>query len=403
MVTAQAKVGCILRHDAEPLAAHSPRARWLSSHVTADTMRLAYRLVLGRDVEEEFVDELAERYPTLADLHRYLISLPEFRYRALSGVTADTMRIAYRLFLGRDVEEEFVDELVRVYPTLDHLRDYLIHMPEFRGKISALRKPALSGHEPPTRIDGLGAEADLAPLFEHVKATWQRFGETDPHWSVSTAEVFRRERIGENIELFYETGRSETERFIRTLRRNGIDPAGLRSCVEIGCGVGRITGYLAERFEHVVGYDISSAHLALAREYLDSKGIGNVELRPMGGVEELDRMPKTDAVFTVVVLQHNPPPIIKAMVEAMIHALNPGGVAFFQVPTYNQSYGFDLDAYMADRLADDQTMEMHVLPQEVIFEIADRQGARIVEVIEDTYTLCPPGEMSNTFLIQKRA
>jgi hypothetical protein len=91
-----------------------------------------------------------------------------------------------------------------------------------------------------------------------------------------------------------------------------------------------------------------------------------------------------------------------AMVEQMLRALNPGGVAFFQVPTFRDGYVFDLAAYMAGDATAHETMEMHVLPQDAIFGAAHREGARVVEVIEDTYTMCPPGEVSTTFLIQKR-
>jgi hypothetical protein len=46
-------------------------------------------------------------------------------------------------------------------------------------------------------------------------------------------------------------------------------------------------------------------------------------------------------------------------------------------------------------------MEMHVLPQNRIFEIVRAGGGRVLEVIEDGWAGYRGGEVSNTFLVQK--
>jgi hypothetical protein len=102
----------------------------------------------------------------------------------------------------------------------------------------------------------------------------------------------------------------------------------------------------------------------------------------------------------MIVLQHNPPPVIAFIIEALIRALNPGGVAFFQVPTYRRGYTFSLTDYLSED-ASKGGMEMHVLPQSKVFEIAQRAGGRVLEVIDDTWTGLRVKEVSNTFVIQK--
>jgi SAM-dependent methyltransferase len=319
-----------------------------------------------------------------------------------SRVTPDAIRLGYRLFLDREPEGDNAERLAELIPTLDDLRRYFLNLPEFRCQVAPKRSPSLTGVEPPMAIDGVRGESDLAPLFEHIRATWQRFGETEPHWSVATSKKFLRENLDANRLEFYQSGRWDADRFFGAMDRNGIDPAGLRSCIEIGCGVGRVTPWLAGRFERVVGCDVSGGHLAEARAYFDEQGIGNVLFVHLGSIADFGRLPKADAVFSVVVLQHNPPPVIKAIIEGMIRALNPGGVAFFQVPTYHQGYRFDLASYLAGEATAHETMEMHVLPQATIFELIERERARPVEVLEDTYTCCREGEVSSSFLVQKR-
>src|SRR3989442_10706589 len=61
--------------------------------------------------------------------------------------------------------------------------------------------------------------------------------------------------------------------------RLGADPRG-RTCVEVGCGPGRMTRHLAQRFDRVVAVDVSPAMLRLASAGVDSP---NVEFVPVPG------------------------------------------------------------------------------------------------------------------------
>jgi hypothetical protein len=47
-------------------------------------------------------------------------------------------------------------------------------------------------------------------------------------------------------------------------------------------------------------------------------------------------LPKVDAVVTLIVLQHNPPPVIKLILRSLLDALKQGGVAYFQLLTYSE-------------------------------------------------------------------
>ena len=100
-------------------------------------------------------------------------------------------------------------------------------------------------------------------------------------------------------------------------------------------------------------------------------------------------------------LQHNPPPVILAILERVFARLQPGGIAYFQVPTYRAGYRFVLEEYLREDVGKSE-MEMHVLPQSVIMQAAARHGLELLEVIEDPYTGMRPGEVSNTFLLRKR-
>jgi SAM-dependent methyltransferase len=267
---------------------------------------------------------------------------------------------------------------------------------------AGLRRPTLSGHEPPMAIEPVGDGPALQSLFEHIQSTWQHLGESDPFWSVVSGDRFRQNVLDDAARRdFYENGRDDVHRLFATLARAGVDPAPLRSCLEYGCGLGRVTRWLAPRFAGVHAYDISAAHLRGADEYLRAQGLDNVTLHQVHSVAQLDDLPRVDLVFSVIVLQHNPPPIIRAIVQKLLRALNPGGIAFFQVPTYREDYRFSLADYLGNE-GTRKDMEMHVLPQREIFALARAEGAELLEVQEDGCTGMRPGEVSNTFLMRKR-
>lgn len=82
-------------------------------------------------------------------------------------------------------------------------------------------------------------------------------------------------------------------------------------------------------------------------------------------------------------------------------SLNPGGIAYFQVPTYQRGYYFSCTGYLTN-FGGKKGMEMHVLPQAEVFNIADQADAQVLEIFEDSWTGIVNGGRSNTFIIRKR-
>jgi SAM-dependent methyltransferase len=285
-----------------------------------------------------------------------------------SRVDPQSVIWAYRLFLDREPENpEVVEEKVKAFAS----------------------------------TEDVDSAVDLQTLFTHVQETWEYLGETEPHWSALTSNRFERSNILDNIEAFYDSGRQHVWQLFRTLDRNRIEPARLRSCLEYGCGPGRVSGWLAERFEKVFAYDISRSHLQEAESYLAGAGISNVTLHHIKQVQDISNLPKVDLVYSILVLQHSPPPMISFIVKEFLKALNPGGIALFQVPTYRLGYRFSLSEYLSSQ-AGRREVEMHVLPQAKIFDLVRQEGGKLIEVIEDGCTGLVPKELSNTFLIQKQ-
>ena len=307
----------------------------------------------------------------------------------------------YRLFLDREPENQaVVDEKVKEFTNSQELRKVFILSDEFRKNGHILHSAALLGDEPMMIIEDTCSEAELNLLFEHIQDAWTYLGETDPYYYVCISKDFEKTNIQKTEETFYNSGKHDVVRLFKTMERNGIDYTPFKSCLEYGCGVGRVTHWLAESFEVVHGYDISPAHLQIAEKYLNSKNIQNVVLHQIRKIREIERFPKVDLIYSVIVLQHNPPPIINFIIRQFIRALNPNGIALFQVPTYRLGYKFLLQEYSSSD-ATIRELEMHVLPQSKIFEVIRQEGGKLIEIIEDGCTGLRYKEMSNTFLVQK--
>ena len=118
------------------------------------------------------------------------------------------------------------------------------------------------------------------------------------------------------------------------LGRLGADPRG-GVAVEVGCGPGRMTAALAQRFDRVVALDVSPAMLARAREAVP---VGTVEFREISG-ERLDGVAdgEADALVCYLVLQHLPSRAhVLAYLREFGRVLRPGGEAFVQLPVLDR-------------------------------------------------------------------
>jgi SAM-dependent methyltransferase len=322
--------------------------------------------------------------------------IPDYKETAETGmITRQDVLYAYRLLLGREPENEQVIEDHLDLPNLTALRERFIAAPEF----VSMRIPVPAN--PLAKVARHDIEVDAGPklkaLLDRVYRIWSRLGEEDPFYSVLTFDRFHQDQIAENLDEFYSSGARDIERLMLCFERNQTG-SGIRQVVELGCGVGRLTSLLAAKFPSVLGLDVSNAHLELAREHCRRREIRNADFRQVRSVEDLDELPPIDLFFSLIVLQHNPPPVIVALLERIFSRVAPGGIVYFQVPTLLPGYRFRVDEYL--RQPEATVIEMHAVPQREILRLLDQAGLRLIEIVEDDCTGIQGG-ISNTFVAQK--
>jgi SAM-dependent methyltransferase len=323
-------------------------------------------------------------------------------------VPEELVTAAYQLILGRDPEDRAVVRSAALgCRNVEELRKSFFDCAEFRAQVLPRIAEPLQNRFP---LDGERSQQvevtcdrkRLSQLLDHVEKTWKKLGEQKPYWSVLTFPDFENDQFEANRRKFYETGRADMGRFQVWASRNGVslNPAG--SCLEYGCGVGRVTRWLATVFGEVIACDVSAPHLELAREELQKQSqFANVRFLEINSLAALDCLPPVDVVFSVIVLQHNPPPVIALILTRLLSCMRPGGIGYFQVPTRARGYRFSVDDYLKEHNGKLE-MEMHTIPQKDTFAIIRQAGCELLEVQPDNMT----GSLdfiSNTFLVRKPA
>lgn len=97
------------------------------------------------------------------------------------------------------------------------------------------------------------------------------------------------------------------------------------SILDFGCGIGRITEFMAKDFKSVIGVDISPTMLAEGRKRLGT--YKNVKLLETDGVNIPLSENSTDFVFAYLVFQHiKDRNIVEGAFREILRVLKPGGV-----------------------------------------------------------------------------
>jgi SAM-dependent methyltransferase len=219
--------------------------------------------------------------------------------------------------------------------------------------------------------------------FERVRQNWEHFGERDPMFGVLS--IPGKEGTWEADE-FYEYGRGEIASMYGQIDQAGVHPPS-DHVLDFGCGVGRLSFALAERFDEVDGVDISPAMLAMARErnvfgdrcrfhQYDGNDLGRFAAGTFG------------MVVSLMTLQHVPPPMVPRYLGEMVRVTRAGGVIAVQMPDVRR---VSLKARVREaanvliyhRMLRRPRMEMHARTAADVARIFAAAGATVVGAIPD--------------------
>ena len=164
---------------------------------------------------------------------------------------------------------------------------------------------------------------------------WRYWGESDPLYGVAAWEG--REKDGSSPwtdDDFYQLGEKDWADFLEHWQKYGLNP-GL--CVEIGCGAGRLTMFMAEHFHRLEALDISEAMIRYAQKNIQSPNLV-FHLVEGSGIPGSDAT--VDAVFSTHVFQHfEDRDDAGQYFSEIARVLKPGGSMMIHLPLFSWPAG----------------------------------------------------------------
>jgi ubiquinone/menaquinone biosynthesis C-methylase UbiE len=164
---------------------------------------------------------------------------------------------------------------------------------------------------------------------------WQYWGSTDPLLGVSSVRgKGKHSREPWTDEEFYSRSQPEWAQFLEEWQLYGLNPA---ACVEIGCGVGRMTMLLEKHFSRVHACDVSTAMIEYARKACNP-AIVSFHLTDGLSIPLPDG--SVTAGFSTIVFQHfHDPKEGMRYFHELFRVMAPGATFMINVPLYKLPNG----------------------------------------------------------------
>jgi SAM-dependent methyltransferase len=239
------------------------------------------------------------------------------------------------------------------------------------------------------------AEAELA----RVRAQWETLAEEDPLWAVLTDPDKEHGRWDRDD--FFRTGEREIATVLARVSDVGHRPDFTGEALDFGCGVGRLTAALSNRFSQAHGVDLSAEMVAQARSLTH----GPIYHHNTSADLRLFEDGRIAFVYSSITLQHCPVAAAKAYIGEFVRVLAPGGICVMQIPEHRRRdplkvvltdqlhavrgslairtrlRGLASGAPARPRRPADQRMEMNTIPQREVEQLIQRCGGRLVDII----------------------
>lgn len=170
---------------------------------------------------------------------------------------------------------------------------------------------------------GVGASLDAN------RREWSHLATADPMWAISSVPDGQG---AWSVDEFFRSGQGTVASIFAGLEAHGPMPR-LGRALDFGCGLGRLSWALAERFGEVVGVDISPEMIDRARRPNLSVGACRFVVNDRADLRGL-ASDSFDFVLSLVTLQHvSDRRVIRSYIREFVRVAAPGGVVVFQLPT----------------------------------------------------------------------
>lgn len=216
----------------------------------------------------------------------------------------------------------------------------------------------------------------LTKNFYKLKADWDKAGLTDVY----------REYIAQGYseeDAFRKSGEDNTNWIRGYLNQYGVDWKD-KMVVELGCGAGRMSEFIAKNVRHLQAIDISNEMLKRLHQRLghDPKIETLCIIRDYSVISDLS----TDLILSFLVFQHTPEDMVERLIQDGRRILKPRGYYFFQIPLAS--------VHKCVPVNEANALDMVYWTKEEVQELAKKYMFNIIAMPEE-------GSDSQFFLFQK--
>jgi len=167
---------------------------------------------------------------------------------------------------------------------------------------------------------------NLLKCFQKIK--WEALARKNPNYY-----VFSDDLVSKNETKYRESGKNDFQEFILKdeALRNFLENSQSKTCLEFGCGNGRMTEFLAKNFSKVYAADISKAMIKSAKKRL--RHIKNISYLIENKGKKIGLNDKSiDFIFSYIVLQHLPSKkMVKDVLNEFYRVLKNNGFVKIQI------------------------------------------------------------------------
>jgi SAM-dependent methyltransferase len=234
--------------------------------------------------------------------------------------------------------------------------------------------------------------------LKRLRRHWDVLGKKDPLWAVLASDNKRGNRW--RVDEFFATGLDEIEEVTKYVESLGLE-LDHRNALDFGCGVGRLTQALADRFEVVWGVDIAASMIEQAKHFDRHPGTCHYILNERDDLQMFESA-SFGFIYSNIVLQHMEPRYQRSYMREFVRVLTRGGVLVFQLPSerieresgtwggLKQAIKFIapapiLSAYKRIRWGRRALIKMWGMPRDEVTGLLLAEGATILDVRADRF------------------
>jgi 2-polyprenyl-3-methyl-5-hydroxy-6-metoxy-1,4-benzoquinol methylase len=238
--------------------------------------------------------------------------------------------------------------------------------------------------------------------IEEMNKNWTSLGKQDPLWAILSDPQKKGNRWQKDE--FFEAGRQDIERLLKKLESSGFSIS-FGKALDFGCGVGRLTQALAEKFESVDGVDIASSMINSAGQFNRFPGRVAYHLNTRG---DLSIFPSNqyDFICSMVVLIHIPHKLQQSYLNDFLRMLKPGGIAYFESCNTqgwrNVVPDWAADFYRKFKHKGKPFIPMYGIPIEEVHKIVRDAGGTVVKYESYPFTDHPSRFEGNNYYVKKQ-